>query len=402
MTYRTPTPLTVALLCGGVSNERAISLVSAAGVRAVLEASGHKVVVVDTGKCDFIHTIAHSGADVAFIALHGTGGEDGSIQGVLELLRLPYTGSGVLASALAMDKHRSKLLYRVAGLSTPEAVVLRGPGAGRAEVLAAVGGAAAEGATPAEGAAAEGATAGGAAAEGAAAEGGAEMLAAAEAEVLAAVGVPCVIKPVCEGSSVGITIVRRRDELAAALSDCFGVCDLALAEAFVAGTEITISVIGHDELLALPIIEIISNAGEFYDYQSKYAEGGSTHIIPARISPAAAAAAREAALVAHRMLDCSGVSRTDMIVDEDDVIWLIETNTIPGMTPTSLLPEAARAAGIEPAELYDRLLFWALERAAPVVGRSPAAGPSSAASTPAMPPTDPAPAAPQPPTKEKY
>jgi D-alanine-D-alanine ligase len=318
MTYRTPSPLKVALLCGGTSNERAISLVSAQGVCAVLEASGHEVTVIDTGGPGFIRNIALSGADVAFIALHGTGGEDGCIQGLLELLGLPYTGSGVLASALAMDKQRSKILYRFAGLSTPESVVLEG-------------------------------------------QDGAEQN---EKKALAAIGIPCVIKPVCEGSSLGISIVREAAQLAGALASCFGVCDTALAEAFVAGTEITVSVIGAspDALLALPIIEIVANVGEFYDYESKYLQGGSTHIIPARISATAATAAREAALCAHRLLGCSGVSRSDLFVDKDDRVWLIETNTIPGMTPTSLLPEAARAAGIELADLYDRLLFWALGR----------------------------------------
>jgi hypothetical protein len=180
---------------------------------------------------------------------------------------------------------------------------------------------------------------------------------------LAAVGIPCVIKPVCEGSSVGISLVRDAAELTRALAQCFAVCDTALAETLIEGTEVTASVIGLDELSVLPIIEIIANAGEFYDYESKYTEGGSTHIIPARVSERAAAAVREAALCAHRVLGASGVSRTDMFVDKNDAVWLIETNTIPGMTPTSLLPDAARAAGIEVAELYDRLMFWAIERA---------------------------------------
>ena len=315
MTYQTVTPLKVALLCGGTSNEREISLISAAGVRGILESSGHTVVEVDTGRPGFIDDIAHSGAQVAFIALHGTGGEDGAIQGVLELLGLPYTGSGVMASALAMDKYRSKVLYRFAGLNTPEAVVLRRR----------------------------------------------DGMAQAKEKVCATTGVPCVLKPVCEGSSVGIAIARSDEELEKALASCFAVCTTALAETFVEGTEITVSVIGYETLTPLPIIEIIANAGEFYDYQSKYAKGGSTHIIPARISDAAAQAAQSAAIAAHQILGCSGVSRTDMFVDKSDAVWLIETNTIPGMTPTSLLPEAARAAGIEPAELYDRLLFWARE-----------------------------------------
>jgi D-alanine-D-alanine ligase len=308
--------MTVALLCGGTSNEREVSLVSAQGVQAVLQESGHRVVVIDTGKPGFINEITQSQPDVAFIALHGTGGEDGTIQGVLEQLRLPYTGSGVLASALAMDKYRSKILYRAAGLQTPEAIILRSE----------------------------------------------QSVETNAAHVLANIGVPCVIKPVCEGSSVGISIVRERGDLATALENCFGVCRTALAETFVSGTEITVSVIGTSPAQVLPIIEIVVNVGEFYDFQAKYASGGSTHVIPARISKAASAAAAAAALRAHEILGCHAVSRTDMIVTAADEVWLIETNTIPGMTPTSLLPDSARAAGIGAAELYDKLMFWALEK----------------------------------------
>jgi D-alanine-D-alanine ligase len=161
---------------------------------------------------------------------------------------------------------------------------------------------------------------------------------------------------------VGISIVHQPEDLLPALKNCFAVCKTALAETFVTGIEITVSVLGNNQPEALPIIEIVVNGSEFYDYQAKYSDGGSTHVIPARISEAASEAAARAALVAHRSLGCSGVSRTDMIVDKNDLPWVIETNTIPGMTPTSLLPDAASAAGISPAELYDKLLFWALEK----------------------------------------
>jgi D-alanine-D-alanine ligase-like ATP-grasp enzyme len=339
--------------------------------------------MVDTGKPGFIDTLIASKADVAFIALHGVGGEDGTIQGMLEILGMPYTGSGVLASALAMDKNRSKMLYRVAGLKTPEAIVVeRGGfvcgGQGGQDSRGGHSGHSAQSDPSAQSAYdtdsdqstdsldSDQDSRGDQSTQSDHDTGSAQNAQCAQRaaqRVLAGIGVPCVIKPVSEGSSIGITIVRYEEELEQALSSSFAVSELAMAEAFVTGTEITVSVIGRNELQALPAIEIIANAGEFYDYQSKYTQGGSTHIIPARLDAATAAAAGQAALEAHKILGCSGVSRTDMIVDKTGSIWLIETNTIPGMTPTSLLPEAARAAGIEAAQLYDSLLMWALEEA---------------------------------------
>ena len=362
-------PLTVALLCGGISNERAVSLKSAEGVRLGLEASGHRVKKIDTGNPRFIEELLGCNADVAFIALHGKGGEDGSIQGLLELAGIPYTGSGVMASALAMDKMRSKLLFEAAGLMTPAAAVLtvsdlslfsgvsdfsdtnsgcehlKTPASPTAPSAFSVESFTAPTALSAESFSAP------------SAERFSEELIDA---LIKEIGLPCVIKPSKDGSSVGVSIVRSRENLRQALSKGFAVSDELLVETFIKGTEVTVPIIGNEKPAALPIIEIIP-VNEFYDYESKYSQGGSTHIIPARLSPEQLRACEEAACAAHEIIGCRGMSRVDMIVSAEGIPWIIEINTIPGMTSTSLVPDAARAANISMAELCDRLLMWALE-----------------------------------------
>ncbi|MDR2493180.1 MAG: D-alanine--D-alanine ligase [Coriobacteriales bacterium] len=318
-TYRSANPLTIALLYGGVSNERDVSILSAENARSELEAAGHTVKMIDTGAPGFVSVLEAAGAEVAFIALHGKGGEDGTIQGLLELVGIPYTGSGVLASALAMDKHRCKAIFSSHGLKTPAGVIVRAaPGRGH------------------------------------------EGVATQAAAVIEQVGLPCVIKPVSDGSSVGISIVHTKDELPDALANGFAYSDELLGEAYVAGTEVTVPVIGNDEPEALPVIEIVPGH-EFYDYESKYRAGGSQHIIPARLDEKTIKECEKIAIQAHVVIGCRGISRTDLIVDPQGVPWVIETNTVPGMTATSLVPDAARAAGISTTELYDRLVAWALE-----------------------------------------
>jgi D-alanine-D-alanine ligase len=309
----------IALLYGGTSSEREVSIASGSGVREILEAEGFSVSFIDTGAPGFIDELLTARPDVAFIALHGKGGEDGCIQGLLETLGIPYTHSGVEASALAMDKQVSKILYRASGLVTAEFSVVRKG----------------------------------------------QFSANAHADsLLGAIGLPCVVKPVCDGSSFGVSIPKTRDEFLRALDDGFEVGDTLLVEQFIRGVEVTVPVLGNDyeELFALPVVEIVPK-NEFYDYESKYAEGGSEHIIPARVTKVETAACQQAAIDAHDTLGCSGVSRTDMIVAEDGTPWIIETNTIPGMTRTSLIPEAARTIGLTPGELYRLLIHYALERA---------------------------------------
>jgi len=336
--YQTARPLAVALLYGGISNEREISLLSAKNVEAELEAIGHTVVMIDTGAPGYIEKLQQEGLDVAFIALHGEGGEDGTIQGLLELLGIPYVGSGVMTSALAMDKMRAKILFEAAGVMTPIAANLIA-----SDILACVD-------SPVD-------------------KTGSLVLKELSADVFDAelidelakgVGLPCVVKPLRFGSSVGVTIAHDENELREALVVGFGVSPELLVEAFIKGTEVTVAVIGNDVPEVLPVIEIVP-VNEFYDYESKYAQGGSTHIIPARLPEDQLEACMDAAYEVYVILGCRGMARVDMIVSEEGVPWIFEINTIPGMTSTSLLPEAARAAGIQVGELYDRLLTWALE-----------------------------------------
>lgn len=301
--------LRVAVLMGGTSHERAVSLNSGSMVAGALDRAKYDVISVDfTG--DLAPIIALPGqVDVVFLALHGPGGEDGRMQGVLDLLGLPYTGSGVLGSALAMHKGMAKHIYQAAGVPTPEDVTLyRGAP------------------DPA-------------------------------AQVRAAVGLPCVVKPVNEGSTFGISIVREDAELAPALEEAFRYCGEVIAERFVQGVEISVPVLGADPQ-ALPAIEIIPKSG-FYDYEMKYTPGATEEICPARISPTAAERAGDYAVRAHRALGCYGVSRTDFIVVGDEPVAL-ETNSLPGMTATSLLPLSARVAGISFSDLLDRLIGDAL------------------------------------------
>jgi D-alanine-D-alanine ligase len=309
----------VALLYGGTSSEREVSIASGNGVREALEAEGFSVSFIDTGAPGFVDELLAIKPDVAFVALHGKGGEDGCIQGLLETLGIPYTHSGVEASVLAMDKQVSKILYRSCGLATAEfSVVKKAQFSARTHTDS----------------------------------------------LLEEIGLPCVVKPVCDGSSYGVSIPKTRDEFLCALNDGFETEDTLLVEQFIKGIEVTVPVLGNDyeELFALPVVEIVPK-NEFYDYESKYAEGGSEHIIPARVTETDASACQQAAIDAHNILGCAGVSRTDMIVASDGTPWLIETNTIPGMTRTSLIPEDAKKVGLTPGELYRLLIHYALERA---------------------------------------
>ena len=308
----------VALLYGGTSGEREVSISSGTSVKEVLEQEGFMVFFIDTGKPGFIDELIAAKPQVAFIALHGKGGEDGCIQGFLETLGIPYTQSGVESSAVAMDKRLSKILYELRGLATAEFVELS-----RENHLE---------------------------------EAGLDTL-------VELIGLPCVVKPTSDGSSLGVSIPKTREELALAIEAGFAIGDLLLVEKFIEGIEVTVPVLGNKakELLPLSVVEIVSK-NEFYDYESKYAEGGSAHIIPARLSAEQIALCQQAAVEAHVALGCAGLSRTDIIVSEDGVPWLIETNTVPGMTHTSLIPDSARHYGLTDGELYRLLLHYALER----------------------------------------
>ncbi len=298
---------------GGRSAEREVSLKTGAQVASALTEAGHDTKTIDAGEPGFIADLGGLGADVVFICLHGRYGEDGSVQGLLELLDLPYVGSGVLASALAMDKVMSKRCFEAAGIPTPEWLVLR------------------------RGAQSDPAT------------------------VTARLGPKTVVKPANEGSAIGVTIAHVPEELPAAIEEAFRHDKDVLVERFVSGVEVTVGVIGNDGPIALPTLEVVPEH-EFYDYESKYTPGMSSHIIPARVPEATRSECQRLALAAHEALGCRGVSRADTIVDPDGSVWMLEVNTIPGMTETSLLPDAARAAGISFPQLCDQLVRLALER----------------------------------------
>jgi len=330
--------LNVAVLMGGASAERAISLSTGAQIVAALDPAKYAVRALDPAALSRPQTAGAENVapgiplaplcierlapaepaerpDVAFVALHGRGGEDGAVQGMLELLGIPYTGSGVLASALAMDKAMAKLVLRAHGVPVPDHVAVRARDlADLPDVLE---------------------------------------------RVAAAVGYPAIVKPNAEGSTIGCSRVPAPGDLEAALREALRHDTLALVEPLLQGAEITAGVLGNDEPTVLPLIEIVAKGG-FYDYEAKYAPGGSTHIIPARISERAAQRARAYAAESHRALGCRGMCRVDFIVVDEEPVAL-EVNTIPGMTPTSLLPEAARAAGIDFPALLDRLIALALE-----------------------------------------
>jgi D-alanine-D-alanine ligase len=307
----------VAVLMGGTSSERDVSLRSGRNVAAALDRARFDVITLDfTG--DLGPILALKGqVDVVFPALHGPGGEDGRIQGVLDLLGLPYVGTGSLGSAMAMHKGVTKGLYRQAGIPTPAGITAQVATEADAVALA--------------------------------------------PRVRTEVGIPCVVKPANEGSTIGITIVKADAELEAALALAARYdCDLVI-EQFAPGVEISVPVLGTATPRALPAVEIIPQSGT-YSYEDKYTPGATEEICPARISAVAAAAAADYAVRAHTALFCRDVSRTDMIVD-GDTVTVLETNTLPGMTDTSLLPLAARAVGISFAALVELLVTQALERA---------------------------------------
>jgi D-alanine-D-alanine ligase len=302
----------VAVLMGGRSAEREVSLNTGAQVAAALAERGFDVTKVDSRGISFIETLRTLAPDVVFICLHGRFGEDGTVQGLLELLDLPYVGSGVLASALAMNKVMAKHLFVSEGLPTPPHVIVR------------------------------------------------ESEPVTIEEVTAALGPKTVVKPANEGSSVGMSIVHDPSELPAALEKAFTHDSVVLIERFEEGVEVTIGVLGNDDPVALPTLEIVPE-NEFYDYDSKYVPGMSRHIIPAGVSDVARVECQRVAVAAHRSLGCAGMSRADTIVTPDGRVLLLEVNTIPGMTATSLVPDAARAAGIDFPELCERLVGFALE-----------------------------------------
>ena len=297
----------VAVLCGGRSAEREVSLNSGVRVLAALQRRGVDAQAFDPASRRLDELAAF---DRAFIALHGRHGEDGTIQGVLELMSIPYTGSGVMASALGMDKWRSKLLWRAAGLPVPDYCLLDG----------------------------------------------ADEFSEVEAEL----GLPLFVKPAGEGSSIGISRVKRVGELAAAYATAARYDPLVIAERAILGGEYTVAILGEQ---ALPIIKI-EPGGEFYDYEAKYLRDDTVYRCPCGLPEQRESELREQALAAFRVLGGRGWGRVDFLMDQAEAgrtgqAYFLEVNTSPGMTDHSLVPMAARAAGIDYDELVMRVLALA-------------------------------------------
>jgi D-alanine-D-alanine ligase len=328
------TKLNIAVLMGGTSGERDISLSTGKQILNALDPNKYRVYALDTQTRQAFFPVADNvqkmlasdgetqitaltqigdvaptdRPDVVIVALHGKGGEDGTIQGFLETLSIPFTGSGVLASALAMDKARCKTFLAAHGVRLPNGLALRRSDP-RPESFP----------------------------------------------------LPAVVKPASQGSSDGLTIVQPGGDLGAALDTAFAIDDSVLVEEFVSGMEITCAILGTTTLEALPLVEIVPAKG-VYDREAKYTPGATDEICPARLSAELTAEAQAIATACHTALGCRGMSRTDMIVTPEGKIYVLEVNTIPGMTPTSLLPKAAGTAGYTFSQLLDKLIGYALEK----------------------------------------
>ncbi len=309
--------LKIGVLLGGRSSEREVSLRTGDAVYKALITKGYPAVKIDVG-FDIAERIKAEGVELAFLALHGKYGEDGTIQGLLEMLDIPYTGSGVLASALAMDKIASKKMMLYEGLPTP---LFKTISRFKAHTLG---------------------------------------LEAVSDMVLKDMGLPLVVKAPTQGSSIGITFVRQKDELVKALELAFKYDPTVLVEQFIEGVELTAAVLGNDDPVALPLIEIISSTG-VYDYEAKYTVGMSDHIIPPRIPREQQNIIKYLALQTYKAIGCRGLARIDFILDTAWNPYVLEVNTLPGMTATSLFPDAARAAGIEFPDLADQIVRLAIE-----------------------------------------
>jgi D-alanine-D-alanine ligase len=296
----------IAVMMGGLSREREISLKTGKAILRALTEKGYPAISIDVGP-NIADVLMKEKIECAFLALHGRFGEDGTVQGMLELMRIPYTGSGVLASALALHKIMAKKVFLCENIPTPPFEVL-----GRIEV-------------------------------------GKNSLRTSS------LSLPVVVKPAREGSTIGVSIVKKEEDLLPALKEAGKYDDEILVEKFMEGKEITVGVL---EDIPLPIIEIVPKSG-FYDYHSKYTKGETQYLVPAPMSREKYLYAQEISFKAFKALGCSGCARVDLMTDAEENPFVIDVNTMPGMTETSLLPKAASYAGIPFEDLVERILLKA-------------------------------------------
>ncbi len=306
----------VAVLKGGRSFEREVSLRSGANVEAALRRLGHDVVPLDADR-DLVRTLRADRPDVVFVAMHGQGGEDGTVQELLEILGIPYTGSGVSACERAWDKVVAKALFAAHGIPTPASYAFS--------------------------------------------QSAFRELGAADAlgEIESRLGLPLVVKPARGGSALGIRLAHEPGEVPAALMAALAYDDRLLMERYIAGRELSVCVIGNGDVQALPVVEAIPLGREFYDFESRYTPGATDLSAPADLPQGVTDAVIEVALGCYRALGCRGFARIDTILDADGQVWVLELNTIPGLTDTSALPRAVEAAGMSFDDFIARVLALA-------------------------------------------
>ncbi|MCR5833849.1 MAG: UDP-N-acetylmuramate--L-alanine ligase [Selenomonadaceae bacterium] len=303
----------IVVVCGGTSTEAEVSRRTGKAIAEALRSKNYNVELMELVPQTFAKDIVAGNCSVVFNAVHGHYGEDGLIQGTLDMLKIPYTGSGVLSAALTMDKVATKHFLNSANISTPKFAVYRDVDR-RAELAS---------------------------------------------DIEKNFGLPVVIKASAQGSSIGVTIVEHSADIDEAIDNAFTFGDEILVEEFIKGRELTVAVFGNeDDAQALPIIEITTTTGR-YDYKSKYTKGLSNHIVPAQLSEELTAAVQKLAVAAFKVCKCSGVARVDLMLSENNIPYVIEINSVPGMTETSLVPDAARAAGIDFPQLCEKILACA-------------------------------------------
>ncbi len=308
--------MSIAVVYGGISTERLISLNSGNAVYNALKRYGYTNVWLFDLREDNIGELISKKPDIAFLALHGKGGEDGCIQGALDLAGIPYTGSGVACSAICMNKVLTKQVLSAANIPTAKYVKYS--------------------------------------------KNDIPSINSLKEKLIDTIGIPMVLKSPCQGSSIGVFIVKEETAIEDAITQVFHLGDQLLAEEFLNGIEITLPVIGNDDIEILQDVEITSER-EFYDYEAKYTQGLCHHIIPSRISEFDRMKVHEIGEKVYTELKCRGIARIDFIIDKEKGPVVIEVNTLPGMTEMSLVPDAAKAMGITFEELASRLIVFGIE-----------------------------------------